>query len=268
MTSRSSRAPPPPPPAANAAQSADLGGDQGLPARPHRAAEDVGRAAAARRAGVLQPRRGRRLRLRASCSRSNREEVAAAVKELQERPHPGQPGLRGDGGRRRRRARARRLRRDHRRRRRRLRPGERRPVRHHDARPARPSSSRATSSRWSRRRSFGTEPKFAGQGRRARPRRRRQGRVRRGAARRRLPASPPRREFVKHAQRARRGREGVGADARGRVHGRRRDDADDVGVLRRLEELALHRRQRGRRRRASSPPRACRTSATSSAASC
>ena len=35
-------------------------------------------------------------------------------------------------------------------------------------------------------------------------------------------------------------------DARGRVHGRGRDDADDVGVLRRVEELALHRRRRRR----------------------
>ena len=93
---------------------------------------------------------------------------------------------------------------------------------------------------------FGTEPKFAGQGRRGRPRRRRQGR----RSPRRCPDADfllaAATEFAKYAQGARRGREEVGADARGRVHGRGRDDADDVGVLRRVEELALHRRRRGR----------------------
>src|SRR3712207_7437985 len=49
---------------------------------------------------------------------------------------------------------------------------------------------------------------------------------------------------VRQGARLRRAR--VGADAGRRAHGPRRDDADDVGVLRGLEELALHRRREGR----------------------
>ena len=60
----------------------------------------------------------------------------------------------------------------------------------------------------------------------------------------------------------------VAAHRAGRLHRAGRDDADDVRVLRGVEELALRRRLQGRRRAASSPPRASRTSRTSSAASC
>ena len=63
-------------------------------------------------------------------------------------------------------------------------------------------------------------------------------------------------DFTKYAKELDAVGQGVGADARGRLHGGGRDDADDVRVLRRLEELALHRRRRRPRRRASSPPRA------------
>ena len=85
--------------------------------------------------------------------KDNRDEVADRDQGAPGRPHPGQPGLRGDGGRRRRRPVARRLRRDHRRRLRRVGPRERRAVQPRPPRPARSSSSRATSSRWSRPRS-------------------------------------------------------------------------------------------------------------------
>ena len=104
-----------------------------------------------------------------------------------------------------------------------------------------------------------------GQGREARPRRRRQGRVRRGAARRRLPGRR-RARLRDERQGARRRRAQVEPDPAGRLHRARRHDPDDVRVLRGVEELALHRRRQGRRRRPSSSPRACRTSPTSSAA--
>ena len=91
------------------------------------------------------------------------------------RPHPGQPGLRGDGGRRRRRARARRLRRDHRRRLRRLGPRERRAVQpHHQGRQGVQAAGQLL--RADRDLGLRHRAEVPGQGRRARPRRRRQGR--------------------------------------------------------------------------------------------
>ena len=92
---------------------------------------------------------------------------------------------------------------------------------------------------------FGTEPKFVAKGVEADLDGDGKVTFPRGAAGRRLPA---RRDHRLRQVRpgARRRREEVGADAGGRVHGRGRDDADDVGVLRRLEELALHRRRRRR----------------------
>ena len=199
-----------------------------------------------RRAAVPRPRRAARLRLREAARRAPAREVAQAHRRRQEDLRRRQPGLRGDGGRGRRRARARRLRRDHRRRRRRLRSRERRPVLDQDA-GGRPSSSRATSTTWSRRALFGTEPKFAGQGRQARPRRRRQGRVRRGAARRATSTSPPRATSRSSAKELDAAAKQVEPDRAGRVHRARRDDADDVGVLRGVEELALRRRRQGDR---------------------
>ena len=50
------------------------------------------------------------------------------------------------------------------------------------------------------------------------------------------------REFEKYAQGARRRGARVGAHPGRRADRARRDDADDVGVLRGVEELALHRR--------------------------
>ena len=121
----------------------------------------------------------------------HREEVAELVKQRPGRLREGQPGLRGDGGRRRRRPLARRLRRDHRRRRRQLRPRVRRPVRHQDAR-RQDLQAAGQLQLPDRDRALRHGAEVRRQGRRARPRRRRQGRVRRGAARRRLPTSPPR----------------------------------------------------------------------------
>ena len=84
-----------------------------------------------------------------------------------------------------------------------------------------------------------------GQGRAARPRRRRQGRVRRGAARRRL----PRRRDARTSTRTRRSstppRKAWEPTPAGRLHRARGDDADDVRVLRGLEELALRGRREG-----------------------
>ena len=95
-----------------------------------------------------------------------------------------------------------------------------------------------------------------GQGRQGRPRRRRQGHVPRGAARRGLPA--------RRLQRLRQVREGarrvgqeVAADARGRVHGGGRDDADDVASTSTRGRTRASSPAARPRRRASSPPRAC-----------
>ena len=94
---------------------------------------------------------------------------------------------------------------------------------------------------------FGTEPKFAAKG--VEPDLDGDGKVdvRRGAARRRLLRRRPR-----ASSRRRRGELDAAAKAwtptdAGRVHRARRHDADDVGVLRRVEELALRRRRQGRR---------------------
>ena len=92
---------------------------------------------------------------------------------------------------------------------------------------------------------FGTEPKFIAKGVEADLDGDGKVDVPRGPAGRRLPARRDDR-LRQVREGARRGGEEVGAVARGRVHGRGRDDADDVGVLRRVEELALH-RGRGRR---------------------
>ena len=90
---------------------------------------------------------------------------------------------------------------------------------------------------------YGTEPKWSTKGD---ARRRRQGRVRRGAAR---PALLPRRDRrVRQAgQGARRLRQEVEADRAGRADRARGHDADDVGVLRGVEELALRGRRQGDR---------------------
>ena len=105
------------------------------------------------------------------------------------------------------------------------------------------------------------------QGRRARPRRRRQGRLRRGAAGRRLPTSPPRATSSKHAKELDASAREVDADAR-TLHRARRDDADDVASTSRRGRTRASSPATRPRRTASSPPRACRTSPTSSAASC
>ena len=162
--------------------------------------------------------------------------------------------------------RLRRVRRDHRRGRRRQRPGERRSVRPRD--PAGRTLKQPGNFNYLIETSaFGTEPGVPGQGRGARPRRRRQGGVRRVAARRRLLR---RRRTRLRAVRegARRGGARVGAHSGRRAHRARGHDAHDVRVLRRLEELALHRRRARRARTRSWRRRASRTSPTSSAASC
>ena len=91
---------------------------------------------------------------------------------------------------------------------------------------------------------FGTEPRFAAKG--VEPDLDGDGKVSFGEA---VPDADfyvtAAREFEKTAQGARRRRARVVADAAGRVHGARRDDADDVGVLRRVEELALRRGRQG-----------------------
>ena len=161
---------------------------------------------------------------------------------------------------------ARRLRRDHRRRRRRV-AIPRTPCRSRSRRPpgAR-SSSPGNFNYLVETLGFGTEPKFAAKG--VKPDLDGDGKVEFGEA---LPDA----DFLRRRgarlrderQGARRGRAQVEPDAAGRVHRARRDDADDVRVLRGVEELALHRRRQGARRRRSSSPRACRTSPTSSAGS-
>ena len=76
------------------------------------------------------------------------------------------------------------------------------------------------------------------------------------------------REFDEQAEALARRRRGVRADAVGRVHRDHGHDADDERVLRGVEELALRRRRGRRASTASSPPRASRTSPTSSRGSC
>ena len=85
----------------SAAADADLGADQDLPARAHGAARSL-------RSGQLQQDAQAYYDLAkaadfdyAKLLADNREEVAAAVKAIQDDHIEGQPGLRGDGGRRR-----------------------------------------------------------------------------------------------------------------------------------------------------------------------
>ena len=125
----------------------------------------------------------------------HRDEVATLMKDAKATFVDGQPRLRGDGGRRRRRARARRLRRDHRRRRRRLGSRDRRAVLDQDRGRAHVQAAR--------------QPLLPGRElalrhraqvlRQGRPRRRRQGRVRRVAPRRAL--LPRRGQGVRRARR-------------------------------------------------------------------
>ncbi len=117
---------------------------------------------------------------------THRSEVADQVKAMQDDLHRRQPGVRGDGGRGRRRADARRLRRDHRRGQRQVRPGERRAVHGQDAGRPHVRAARQLLPA-DRDLAVGDRSEVRRQGRDARPRRRRQGRVRRGRAGRRLP---------------------------------------------------------------------------------
>ena len=110
---------------------------------------------------------------------------------------------------------------------------------------------------------FGTEPKFAAKG--VRPDLDGDGRVEFGEA---LPDADfyvaAARDFETHRERARRRRAKWEPTLAGRAHRARRDDADDVRVLRGVEEQPLRRRRAARPRRRSWSPHACRTSPTSS----
>ena len=147
-----------------------------------------------------------------SCCGTSAAEVAAVRQAGAGRLRGRQPGVRGDGGRRRRRPVARRLRRDHRRGRRRVRPGERGPDQPEDAgrQVVRPAGQLQLPDR-----DLGLRHRaeVRRQGRRARPRRRRQGDVRRGHAGRRL-LRHRRARVREDGGRARHGREGVDADRR------------------------------------------------------
>ena len=96
-----------------------------------------------------------------------------------------------------------------------------------------------------------------------RPRRRRHGRVRRGAARRARPGVRGRGVRALRG-RARHGGAGVEADRVGCVHLARRDGADDERVLRPVEGVALRPGRRRRRRMRSTSSPGSRTSTTSS----
>ena len=85
------------------------------------------------------------------------------------------------------------------------------------------------------------QPRPAGEGRQGRRRRRRQGRVRRGPARRRHLQGDARR-IRRAGEEPRRRRAGVRTDPLRRADLDRDHDPDDERVLRSLEELALHRR--------------------------
>ena len=218
------------------------GRDQGLPARAHGDPATAHCGTGGRRRGLSRGGRGDGLRLPAPARSAARGGRGAGRAHAGDVPQ-GQSRLRGDGGRRGGRAVAGRLRRDHRRRRRQVRPGERRAVldphaRRQDLRAARQLLLPA------RDLAVGHRAAVRGAGRGARPRRRRQGRLRRGAARRRLPRGG-RARLRRQCLRARRRGARVAADAAGRVHRAGGDDAHDVRVLRGVEELAL----RGRRRR-------------------
>ena len=158
----------------SAAAEADLGAIKAYLLEHTEPAERLGRPAAEGRAGVLRPRQGVGLRLR--------EHVGGQPSGGRRRgegdpgrPHQGQPGLRGDGGRRRGRPGARRLRRDHRRGRRQVRPRERRPVLARDAERAQVRAA-GQLLRAGRDLRLRHRAEVHRQGRRARPRRRRQGR--------------------------------------------------------------------------------------------
>ena len=177
----------------------------------------------------------------------------------------GQPGLRGDGGRRGRRPVARRLRRDHRRRRRRL-AIPRTPCRSTLETPAGKTYEQPGNFNYLIETSaFGTEPKFAAKG--VEPDLDGDGKVEFGEA---LPDADfyvtAAREFEKTTRRARRRRAGVDADGAGRVHRARRHDARRCRSTSRRGRTRASSPATRRRRRRSSPPRACRTSPTSSAA--
>ena len=112
---------------------------------------------------------------------------------------------------------------------------------------------------------FATNEDFLAKGAEARRGRRRRGVVRRGHARRELPGRSH--EVVRRDGRSARCRRAdLRADRLRRLHRHHGDDADDVRVLRGLEGFAI---RRGRRNAPTSspPPRACRTSPTSSRAS-
>ena len=203
----------------------------------------------ARLKGDRGPARGRGVLLRAGREWDfdyaklldrHREEVAGLIK-ARRRASGGQPGLRGDGGRRRRRPVAGRLRRDHRRRRRRVRPRERRAVLDQD--PAGKTYKQPGNFDYLIETSlFGTEPKFAAKG--VKPDLDGDGKVEFGEA---LPdatsTSPPRGTSTRGPRSSTPPRRSSSRRA-GRAHRARRHDADDVGVLRGVEELALRRRRK------------------------
>ena len=177
----------------------------------------------------------------------------------------GQPVLRARRGRRRRHAVARRLRRDPRRRlEREGGSGERRAVRPEARRTASVLRKPGNLFNLTEGMLWGTLPEYVGDdasdldgdGKR---------RVRRGAARTRTCSRPPptRSSSTPASSTARRG---PGADRVGRVHGGRRDGADDERVLRPVEGLALRPRRPGAAASRSTSSRGSRTSATSSAA--
>ena len=145
------------------AQGADLGAIKAFLLEHTAQLQQRGGGAARGRRGLLRAGRGRRLRLRSSCSTEQRAEVQGFVERSQEAFAARQPGLRGDGGRRGRRALAGRLRRDHRRRRRRLGSRERRAVQHPtpDGRDFKQPGNFNYLIETSL---FGTEPKFAAKG--------------------------------------------------------------------------------------------------------
>ena len=112
---------------------------------------------------------------------------------------------------------------------------------------------------------WGTRPEYTREGRSSRSRRRRQASS--SARRSRTPPSsrPPPTAFALYAGEARPLGEGMEADRVGRVHGGRRDGADDERVLRPVEGLALRARRPRARATRSTSSRGSRTSATSSA---
>ena len=113
---------------------------------------------------------------------------------------------------------------------------------------------------------LGHAARVHGEGRQGRPRRRRQGRVRRGAARTRRCSRPPPTRSRSTPAKLDRSAQRVEADRVGRLHGGRRDGADDERVLRPVEGVALRARRPRARATRSTSSRGSPTSATSSAA--